>query len=157
MKTINSTLLITIIALLCSVGTTEVKAQASTDNGQVALGVVVGDPTGISFKYWMGSKNAVDAGVAWSFQGVDAIGVHTDYLWHSWLDVDKGRLALYYGVGAKLWVGDATGLGVRIPVGLNYLFADAPLDLFVEIVPALSLIPDTDFNGNGGLGVRFYF
>ena len=157
MKTIKATLLITLFALVFSLNASDAKAQASTDDGQMALGVILGDPSGISLKYWMGSNNAIDAGLAWSFQGADAIGLHADYLWHKWLDVEKGSLALYYGVGAKTWIGDDFGLGVRIPVGLNYLFAEAPLDLFVEVVPALNVIPSTDFNGNGGLGVRFYF
>ena len=41
-------------------------------------------------------------------------------------------------------------------VGLSYMFADAPFDLFVEIVPILDLVPDTDFDLNAAIGVRWY-
>jgi len=48
-------------------------------------------------------------------------------------------------------------VGVRIPVGINYIFAKAPLDIFLEIVPMLELVPRTEFNLNGGIGIRYFF
>jgi hypothetical protein len=32
------------------------------------LGFMLGEPTGISFKKWTGSKTAIDGAVAWSFK-----------------------------------------------------------------------------------------
>jgi len=48
-------------------------------------------------------------------------------------------------------------LGVRIPVGLAYEFANHPFDIFVEIVPILDITPDTDFDFEGAIGARYYF
>jgi len=45
---------------------------------------------------------------------------------------------------------------VRVPVGLNYLFEENPLGLFLELAPTVNLAPDTDFDMNGALGIRFY-
>lgn len=158
MKSVKYLITAVFFGLLLTFNTQDLQAQTSTDKGQIGLGIMVGEPTGLSFKYWMGSKTAVDAGLTWSLSGNDAIGVHADYVWHKWLNVEKGQLALYYGVGAALWVAESnTGLGARIPVGLNYLFQDAPLDLFIEVVPGLGVLPDTDFDVDGGIGVRYYF
>jgi hypothetical protein len=47
--------------------------------------------------------------------------------------------------------------GIRVPVGITYLFDDYPLDLFFELVPVLDLSPDVDLDINAALGLRFYF
>ncbi|MBP2681688.1 MAG: hypothetical protein H6Q78_1551, partial [Candidatus Krumholzibacteriota bacterium] len=51
----------------------------------------------------------------------------------------------------------ADGGDRRVPVGLTYIFDGAPLDIFFEIVPILDLIPDTEFDANAAIGIRFYF
>jgi hypothetical protein len=73
------------------------------------------------------------------------------------IDVDKGQLPFYFGLGAKLLLASDLGLGIRIPVGLAYLFESAPFDIFVEIVPGLDLLPGTDFGIDGAIGARYYF
>lgn len=156
----KKTLLYTFIAAFLTISfSVDANAQAKAEKGQKALGIMIGDPTGISFKNWLGSKTAFDVGAAWSLENRDAINLHADYLWHSYLDVEKGNLAFYYGIGARaLFIENADSrIGARVPLGFNYLFADAPLDLFVEIAPILDLIPDTDLNGDGAFGIRFYF
>jgi hypothetical protein len=82
-----------------------------------------------------------------------------DYVWHDFelIRVSSGRLPLYYGIGGRAVFSDDPLVGVRIPVGLDYQFANAPIDIFLEIVPILDLIPSTDFDLGGGLGIRFWF
>jgi hypothetical protein len=123
------------------------------------LGFMLGEPTGISFKKWTGNKTAIDGAVAWSFSGQDSLHLHADYLVHSFdlIKVEKGRLPLYFGLGARLKLGDPTRFGVRIPVGVSYIFEGASLDIFFELVPILDLAPDTDFKISGGIGIRYYF
>lgn len=123
------------------------------------LGVIFGEPSGISAKSWLDKGTAVDAGLAWAVGREDALHLHGDYLFHDFdlLQVDRGKLALYYGFGARIRFENDSVIGARVPVGLNYLFARAPVDLFVEIVPMLDLIPDTSFAMNGGVGVRYFF
>lgn len=136
------------------------KAQAGGDNGgNVGLGVMLGEPTGISLKAWNNSRSAFDFGVAWSFAGSDDdIYLHADYLLHSWIDgVEQGQLAFYYGIGGRMVFSDDPTAGIRIPFGLNYLIGEAPVGVFMEVVPVLNLTPDTDFDGNGALGIRYYF
>jgi hypothetical protein len=69
----------------------------------------------------------------------------------------KGRLPLYFGIGARLKLGDPTRFGVRIPVGVSYIFEEASLDIFFELVPIFDLAPDTDFKVGWGIGIRYYF
>jgi len=123
------------------------------------LGLILGEPTGISFKKWTGNKIAIDGAVAWSFSGEDSLHLHADYLVHSFnlITVERGRLPIYFGLGARLKLGDPSRFGIRIPVGVSYIFEEASLDIFFELVPILDLAPDTDFKIAGGIGIRYYF
>lgn len=130
-----------------------------SQNRGFGLGIVLGEPTGLSAKLWTGSSNAFDFAAAWSFKGDGQLLLQADYVWHSFdlIRVSSGRLPLYYGIGGRIIFADDPLLGFRIPLGLNYQFASAPIDIFAEIVPILDLIPSTDFDLGGGLGVRFWF
>jgi len=123
------------------------------------LGVILGEPTGISWKAWSGSRTAVDGAVAWSFEKEAAVHLHADLLWHNFgpLRADRGEFNLYYGIGGRVKFEDGSKLGVRVPLGLGYLFDTAPMDFFIEIVPILELAPETDFSLNAALGVRYFF
>ena len=72
------------------------------------------------------------------------------------IDVDKGILPLYYGVGARFLFANDSHLGIRGVIGLNYLFDNVPLDIFLEIVPIFDFIPETELSFNGGIGIRYF-
>lgn len=131
----------------------------NAQNKDFGLGIMIGEPTGISMKYWTGTQNAVDAGIAWSFKRKASLHIHADYLWHSFdlIPVSKGRLPLHFGIGGRIKLQEDADVGVRIPVGLTYIVSGFPLDIFIEIVPILDLIPKTDFEFNAALGARYYF
>lgn len=126
--------------------------------GRLGLGVVLGEPTGISGKLWLSGTSAVDAVVAWSFTD-PAMSVHADYLFHflDLISVEKGRLPFYVGIGAAVGLSADPDVGVRIPAGVSYLFDTAPLDVFLEVAPILLLFPETTFDFSGGIGIRYYF
>jgi len=137
-----------------------INIQVDAQSKGFGLGIIVGEPTGLSGKMWTGSINAFDFAAAWSFKGPGAMLAQADYVWHSFdlIPVTVGRLPLYYGIGGRvIFYDDDMALGVRIPVGLNYIFAEAPIDIFLEVVPVMNLVPSTDFDVNGGLGIRFFF
>ncbi len=50
-------------------------STASAKNGNFGLGVIIGEPTGISGKLWLNNKHAVDGAVAWS------TGKNNDFLY----------------------------------------------------------------------------
>jgi hypothetical protein len=123
------------------------------------LGIILGEPTGISFKNWIGSTTAIDGGIAWSFSKNSSLHLHVDYLFHNFniFKAKNSNLALYYGIGGRVKTEKESQVGVRIPVGINYIFGDAPLDIFFELVPVLDLMPSTEFELTGGVGIRYYF
>ena len=136
-------------------------SSASAQNKGFGLGVILGEPSGISGKLWNGKNTAIDGAIAWSLGQKDAFHLHGDHLFHDFglLPVEKGLLALFYGIGGRLRFEEDhdTRIALRIPVGLSYLFAGAPLDLFLELVPILELIPGTEFDMDAGIGIRYYF
>lgn len=139
--------------------------NAQTSSGDLGIGFILGEPTGLSAKMWTGGNNALDAGLSWSFGSNSALHFHADYLIHRFdlIHVDSGRLPFYYGIGGRVRLQEnALGesrnrIGVRIPVGLSYDFPNDPLEVFFEIVPVLDLAPSTNFGGGGGIGMRYYF
>jgi hypothetical protein len=78
---------------------------ASTSLGQdkgFGLGIIAGEPTGISAKQWLSQRTALDLGLAWSFRHSGYFHVHADYLWH-FPDAIRAqeRLVLYAGLGGR--------------------------------------------------------
>ena len=138
---------------------------ATSAHGQgFGVGIIAGNPTGLSVKKWLENGNAIDGAAAWSFEGDGAVQLHADYLWHHHLAALPERMPLYCGVGGRLAIEDDgrrhngdTRAGVRIPLGVTYLFEAAPLDIFVEVVPTLDVAPRTDLELDAAIGLRFYF
>ncbi|MBN1461709.1 MAG: hypothetical protein JXA57_19435 [Armatimonadetes bacterium] len=122
---------------------------------------MAGEPTGLSLKIWSGSRTAFDVAAGWSLIESDWIYAHGDYLWHRYdLHLDTpGALPFYFGIGARVLVhdGDDSRVGVRMPLGLNYITSDRRFDFFVEVAPIVDLVPDTGFDVSGGVGARYYF
>ena len=126
----------------------------------LGLGIILGEPTGVSFKSWLSTTTAFDMAAAWSFVDEDALHLHGDYLIHNYgvFQVSKGYMPFYYGIGARLKTqSNDSRVGIRFPVGVNYLFARDPIDIFFELVPILDVTPSTDFNLNASLGARYFF
>lgn len=145
-----------ILLLLITLQPVNIQAQANTNTeANFGIGIMFGEPTGVSIKNWFSERTAIDVGAAWSLSDRnEAIHLHSNLLLHNWF---KENLAFYYGVGARVIFADDPEAGVRIPFGLNYVFPNASFDLFVEAAPILNLTPSTGFAGNGAFGLRFYF
>ncbi len=134
-------------------------------NRNIGLGIIAGEPTGVSFKLWSSQTTAFDAGAAWSFVGGEFFQVHGDFLLHNFdiFRVDSGRMSLFYGVGGRVKFGEdtvgdnETTLSLRVPIGLAYEFEKTPVEIFLEIVPMLDLIPATEIGIAGAVGFRYYF
>lgn len=135
------------------------QANARAQDRGFGLGVILGEPTGLSGKYWVSGRNAIDVGMAWSFRHEGFFHVHADYLWHFPLQTQSAeRFNFYAGVGGRLGAEahDAL-LGVRFVGGFAFWPRNTPLDIFVEFAPILDLAPATEMTANGGIGVRFFF
>ncbi len=146
--------------------------MVSAADSNFGLGIVLGDPSGISARFATGSANSINVIVgydanhdyAWHRNECCRDGgmlyVGGDYLWYNYnlIRVSQGRLPLYYGPGINATIAnDYSSIGVRGVVGLEYQFANAPFDVFLEIGPGINVIPNTWVNISGGLGARFFF
>jgi hypothetical protein len=126
------------------------------------LGIVIGEPTGVSAKFWTSGKSAIDLGVAWSLGESGHIHnpsvnmhLHIDYLQHYWTNSGIG---FYSGLGGRLLFDEETQFAARIPIGLQFNVAKR-LSLFLELAPTLPIMPEAEsnFDINGGVGVRVRF
>ena len=131
---------------------------ASVAFAQTSAGIIIGEPSGLSGRQWIGDGAALDLALAWSFFPEGSFYIHLDYKQHFYdFDVYTGRLLAFAGIGPMVYIGSAVTLGARIPVGLIYEFDPAPLEIFVEVAPGLTLVPRTRANVGGGLGIRYRF
>jgi hypothetical protein len=136
-------------------------AISYSDPGGIGVGVIVGDPTGVTAKGWLDEHSAIAGGFGWSFGHRDSPHIYADYLYHlmDLIEVDSGKLPLYFGAGGRvLFERDRDNrAGIRFPVGLAYLCEGKPIEIFGEIVPVLDLSPTTKTDLTGGVGIRYYF
>jgi len=150
--------LIVVVALLglCLAGDALAKPR-----GPFGLGIIVGEPTGVDLKYFMNEQNAIEGALAWSLSGDNEFHIQVDYLYHfyDWIKVTKGALPVFIGIGGRVEFREDQDdlLGIRIPIGMSYEFAEGMFDVFGEIVPVLELVPDTDFELEGAIGIRIWF
>lgn len=146
-------------------------ALAFTAAAQVrefGLGLIIGEPTGISAKWNFSPPYAVDFHLAWSFNGGIAAGadwlVHMGWLpfpWRPYLGAG-GRMAVHEGkkddVGEPGEPGEGevhvSGRGL---VGIEYLFLEGHLGVAAEIGLGLDFVPAVGFDLSGGIAFRYYF
>ncbi|MCJ7578302.1 MAG: hypothetical protein MUO91_07610 [candidate division Zixibacteria bacterium] len=150
--TVRSILFFVFIAVL-SCGTVQAQGKG------FGLGIIVDEPTGITTNLWIGKSSAIDAEVAWSQDEDDFLYLHGDFLFHN-LHLSqevKGKFLTYYGIGVKVEFADSNKVGLRIPLGIDYIFPKAPLDVFFEVVPLLELVPATESDLKAAVGIRFVF
>lgn len=141
----------------------------SPAGGLFGLGVVVGEPTGFSAKYWTRSDRALDFALGASFYS--DFRFHATYLFH--VDAfNHQRVPLHYGIGLSLTgkgdrsvvVGGGSvtrrselGIGPRGSLGVSYLLPNAPFDLFLEIGATLFVVRPAGLELDLLVGTRFYF
>jgi hypothetical protein len=158
-------------------------ATAQNQRESFGLGIILGNPSGLSLKIPSG-PNSINAIFGYNSYrngwgncdgpgpgdrdrcyGDGSIYLGADYIFYNYnlIRVSKGRLPLYYGPGlnATFWDAppgeDGIRVGFRIAVGLEYQFATAPFDIFFEIAPGINVVPNTSGYVMAGIGTRFFF
>lgn len=123
-------------------------------------GLMVGEPTGLTLKYWLNESWAVDGAIGQSFHHENGLQLHSDILWHKFglLDVPNGRLAPYLGAGVRgKFESGEDEFGIRFPVGVAYMFDRRPIDVFFEVAPILNLTRTVRGDFNVVVGARYWF
>ena len=141
-------------------------AAQPAEKGVLGVGLIVGEPTGVSAKYYLSDDRAIDMAVGGAIVG-RGIQAHADFLWHPWILEQKESFALplYLGVGGRILDHNGGGdddvhIGVRAPVGVLFDFTRVPLDVFGEVAGVLDFRTEGDPFGvalNAGIGARYYF
>ena len=150
-------------AIVVAVVVTAVAFPASAQDAKTfGLGFIIGEPTGIDAKLFLNNDRALEFAAAWSLSGSNNLRLQGDYLWHRYGLIElnnSDEMPLYFGVGGRVVLVDNSDdvVGIRFPVGLAYMFANYPFDIFFALVPILDIAPDTDFDLEGAIGARFWF
>jgi hypothetical protein len=156
-------------------------AKGNDLNG-FSLGLVLGDPTGLTLRSGLGKRDAIQAHFGFSSYPGSAAAIMVDWTYDVWDLVkspSRAALMLYMGVGGKgqwftgryyafnnrhdkrYWDDSHFGLGVRGVMGLRLAFLKAPFDLFLEIAPIgiIFVIPDRGayYDLDAALGFRYRF
>jgi len=137
--------------------------QAKVRAGDSGIGILLGEPSGLSGKLFLSPRHAFDAGLSFSILD-DALYLHVDYLLHfpkPLANLEGGQWLPYAGVGGQFEVhqrrDDGHGtLAVRVPVGLAWHPAGSAVDFFIELALGLKVFPATRPLMGGGFGVRLY-
>ena len=147
-------------------------AQSPPGGKDFGFGIIVGDPTGGTLKFWTTRPNAFVIDIGASYFGSPRIGV--DYLWH--FNAFNSNIAhLYAGPGGVIGIGEGrgfwykekgggfyvrerseVGLGIRGVFGVNVIPERTPLEIFFEIGVLIGLVPGFGSAVDAALGIRFY-
>ncbi len=150
-------------------------------NKTFGLGLELGQPSGLTGKYFFADKVAFDFGVGWIYRHYyydDGLHLYGDVLFHpvSLASNPSFELPLYIGFGLRFWdfeycyqnvCGyDGSVVGLRIPFGIAFDFNNAPIDIFLQLVPTFDFVDDDyrdryDDRTHTGIdlsaGFRFWF
>jgi hypothetical protein len=161
-----SVVILLVVVMFCGQAVAQEKSSGPSvaQDKSIGVGVILGEPIGVCGKWWITDAIAIDAAVAWSFVADESVQIHADALYHIFdvIKVKKGKLPLYAGVGARVNFEvnedkNENRFGIRFPVGIDYIFAERPFDIFFELVPILEVSPSTQFAFNADVGIRYYF
>lgn len=148
-------------AQAAEVSTNALNRSDGAPDHRFGAGLILGEPIGVSLKYWLNDQIALDGAAAWSFWHENNFEFHADALFHKfdWIPVSRGKLPVYFGGGFRVKLQDNNDdrFGVRGPVGLSYIFDDIPLDIFVEVGPVIDFTPKLQGGVTGGIGARYWF
>lgn len=134
----------------------------------IGIGIIVGEPTGLSFKVDITNVNFVDIAVGFSFYDDKYLNIHGDYLfkYYKLLEIPEMDTAPYFGIGARITtqkrknIGNDSyelSLGGRVPVGILMQLQKYPVEFFLEGALTIDIIPIFDAGFNLFIGGRYCF
>ena len=100
-------LMIIVVALGVAVPAVAHAQPEGVEKGPFGVGIIVGEPTGISAKLYLDNDTAV-AGAVGSAVVTGGLQAHADYLFHPWILTDEEAFVLpaYLGPGLRLLAAD---------------------------------------------------
>ncbi len=155
--------------------------MAQSAQHRFGLGIHLGDPNAVTAKYWFDRYNGLQFmlgykssyyhwnGYYYADYGGPLLAVDWTSQFLQW-EPRRGKvhMGIHAGIGGGLgWGGcwyDYYGVRrcdpvavLRAPLGFDVSFPKPRIEVYAELVPALSLAPGFGPALMGGLGARFYF
>lgn len=132
-------------------------SEAQRAPGDVGIGGQVGNPSGLSIKVYRPGFPSYDILAAWDLDRFYFVNVHGLYEHHLG---NSERVHVFFGPGGFVGVDDRPGddevdAGLSGRLGLNVLAGQ--FEIYVQATPRLTVIPDTEGDVGGGVGIRYYF
>ncbi len=136
------------------------------------LGLMIGEPTGLTAKIWTHQSTAFALSIGNSYMGNLRIGA--DYLWH-FNAFNSNVINMYVGPGIAIGIGesggwwykndnkywykqnDEIGVGLRGLLGFNIVPRNTPLEFFGELGLMFGFVPASQSKLEGAVGFRYYF
>jgi hypothetical protein len=171
--------LIFLFSCILTLGTASVHAQQK----EWAVGLRLGDPSGLNIKKYFGNGNAFDLSIGSygnfygrsrsyrsGYYGNAGIALMGNYLWQKNITNANG-LTWYYGLGGmfssrRYYVYDSStrvyssnvALGATATVGLEYFISNTPISIFGDVSAYVEIVPSPFWiNLPLGIGGRFNF
>jgi hypothetical protein len=123
-------------------------------------GIIIGLASGLSLKNWIDRTGAIQIDANWNFD-YGAFGIGVAYLFHNFdliTGVRESKIPVYFGIkGWGAFSSNSAVIGVQVPLGIVWIPRAAPIDVFLQFEPGLSIIPGTHWAYNAGIGIRYYF
>jgi hypothetical protein len=134
-------------------------AQAQGPAGDLGLGGQIGDPSGITLKIYQRPTFAYELVAAWDLDDFFFLNGHALFE----RPIPDSPLRYYLGPGVVIGVQDDDTprsrndvvVGISGQAGVNF-FVER-FEVFLHLTPRLNVIPDTDGEIGGGIGLRYYF
>lgn len=123
-------------------------------------GIFIAEPSvGVSLKHWLAEDRALAFGIG---AHASFLSLHADFHLHpTALDIVKdpqmGSLSLYGGWGIRLLGSAEDQLAIRLIGGISWFLQNAPMEIFVQVVPLIQLTPRFGSTTVFNVGVRYYF
>ncbi len=172
--------LLVLAALLTTLTTSMAHAQRNSwgSGGPFGLGIILGEPSAITARYNLDKVRAIDGGISFFYSRWTLLYIDGLYQFQGAFGRANSFFAQttpYIGLGGVLVISDlprresrreryfsdsdSTDLafGLRIPLGAEWRAVTAPIGVFAEIAPGLTILPGTNSFIQLGIGARFYF
>jgi hypothetical protein len=134
-------------------------APARAESGAFGLGLILGQPTGITGAYQLSDRTAIDAALGLGWVDDRKFYLHVEFLYFlpTLVSGNSAALSAYLGIGGFFFAHKDPVFGARAPFGLSLDFTSVPLQLFLEASLLLAIVPGVDLDVRGALGFRYYF
>lgn len=119
------------------------------------IGGQIGEPSGVTLKIYQRPTLAYELLAAWDLDQFFYLNAHALYE----RPIPDSPLRYYFGPGVVLGVTDGRGstdlvVGLSGQAGVNF-FVER-FEVFLHLTPRLNIIPNTDGDVGGGIGLRYY-